>query len=191
MSVAVASSVLGTSLVGREAGHATVLVHLDEVEGTVETARQVGHVNVEGELLVLELEHLVLGLGFHKVNTGADVGASYEFEGELVAGGRNTVGAGVVSAIERAIGRACCRVRAELSVPLVAIVAVGVATDVVDPAPVRVKHYGARLRAAATACRTLLDRERRVVLRRGGTRLLAANDRSKDESEQSSCTEHC
>ncbi len=45
------------------AGHPAVLLHLYEVEGAVESARQVGHVNVEGELPVEQLEHVVVGLG--------------------------------------------------------------------------------------------------------------------------------
>lgn len=73
LSVTVTSSVFGTSLVVGEARHTTILVHGDEVESTVETAREVAHVNVKGKLLVLELEHLVVSVVLHEVDTGPDV----------------------------------------------------------------------------------------------------------------------
>ena len=73
LSVAVASSVLGTSLVAGIFRQTTIGVHLDEVQSTVETARQVRHVDVEGELLVFQLEHRVRGVIVHQVDTGADV----------------------------------------------------------------------------------------------------------------------
>ena len=60
--VAVTSTVLGTSFVGGELGNTTVGVHLDQVNCTVESTRKLGHVNVERELLVLQLEHLVFGI---------------------------------------------------------------------------------------------------------------------------------
>ena len=98
LGVAVASTVLGTGRVGREAGLATVSVHLDEVERAVETAREVGHVNVESELLVLQVEHLVRGVVLgEEVDTGTDVlgvrALLDELEVELVAARRDTVGA--------------------------------------------------------------------------------------------------
>ena len=97
LSVAVASSVLRTSLVRREAAGATVLVHLDEVERAVETTWERRHVDVEGELLVLELEQLVRAIVLiEEVNTGTDVrgvrAVSHEFQRELVAARRDTVG---------------------------------------------------------------------------------------------------
>ena len=57
--VAVASTILGTSLITRVLGHPTVRIHLYEVESGVETAHDVGQIDVEGELLVLQLEHVV------------------------------------------------------------------------------------------------------------------------------------
>lgn len=56
--VAVASAVLCTSFVVREATDATVSVHLREVDGAVETAREVGDVDIEGELPVQDFEEL-------------------------------------------------------------------------------------------------------------------------------------
>lgn len=53
LGVTVSSSVCGTSLVASVCGHSAVKVHLGEVESTVESAGEVGHVNIEGELVVL------------------------------------------------------------------------------------------------------------------------------------------
>ena len=56
-------------------------------------------------------------LVLQEVETRANVGTGLEGEGERVAGGGNTVSAGVVSAVERAVGRAGHIIGAERSVP--------------------------------------------------------------------------
>ncbi len=97
LGVAIASPVLGTSLVRREPAGATVLVHLDEVERTVETAGEARHVDVEGELLVLQVECLVgaVILG-EEVDTRTNVrrvrALGHELETEGIAARRDTVG---------------------------------------------------------------------------------------------------
>ena len=98
LGVAVTSSVLRTSLVGGEARHATVLVHLHEVEGTVQAARKRRHVDVEGELLVLEVEHLVGGVVVgEEVHAGTDIRSGrslgHKLHRERVPAGGDTVGA--------------------------------------------------------------------------------------------------
>jgi hypothetical protein len=55
--VTVSSAVLGTSSVVGILGHAAVLVHRDKVEGAVEAAREVRHVNIERELVSEQGEH--------------------------------------------------------------------------------------------------------------------------------------
>jgi len=106
--IAVASTVLGTSLVGGETGHATVCVHGREVDGTVETTRELGNVDVEGELLVQELEHLVFGVAVEEVDSGTDVlsvgVALDELESQGIAAGRDSISSGVVSPLESAVG---------------------------------------------------------------------------------------
>ena len=62
LGVTVTSTVLGTSLVVSELAGTTIGVHLNQVDGTVETTRESGHVDVESELLVLQLEQLILGV---------------------------------------------------------------------------------------------------------------------------------
>ena len=105
LGVAVTGTVLGSSLVVREAGDTAVGVHLDEVESTVQTTGELRHVDVEGELLVLEVENLVLLVArVHEVDTGTNVGRVWavgdELQGELVAAGGDAVGTcgGAVSA---------------------------------------------------------------------------------------------
>lgn len=143
LSVAVASSVLGTSLVGGVRPKATVFLHLDEVESTVETARKVGDIDVEGEFLVLHVEHLVFALVRHEVHAGADVGRVWalgdECEGEVSARGSDTVGAGVVGTVEGTAGSARLAIGAESRIPLVAGVAVVGTFGGVQPAPVGVE----------------------------------------------------
>lgn len=95
LGVAVSSSVLGTSLVVALVD-TTVGSHLNKVESTVQTARQLGDVDVEGELLADEVEHLVLGVALHEVGTRTNVSRvralGDELEGQRVAAGSDTVG---------------------------------------------------------------------------------------------------
>lgn len=87
LSITVSSSVSGTSLVLWVLARASIGVHLNEVEGTVETAWHVGHIDVESELLILELEHFISILTVHHVGSRTDVlsvlALSDEAEGEL------------------------------------------------------------------------------------------------------------
>jgi hypothetical protein len=93
--ITVTGSELGSGLVVALA-HSTVGGHLDEVESTVETARQLGDIDVEGELLADEVEHLVLGVGLHEVGTRTNVCSAVALGDELdaqgIAAGGDTVG---------------------------------------------------------------------------------------------------
>jgi hypothetical protein len=94
--IAVASSVLGTSLVVGVFGLATISVHLDEVESTVKTARKLGDIDIKRELAVEQVELLVVrgASGSHKVDTGTNVlllSRSDKLEGQGVTAGGNTV----------------------------------------------------------------------------------------------------
>ena len=120
--VAVASTVLSTSLVCREARNATVSIHLREVDGAVETARKLRHVDREGKLLVLEVEGLVLGVGgVHEVDTRADVRSGLKLKRERVARRGDAVCARVVGAVESTVSRAGRIVGTEGGVPGVAL----------------------------------------------------------------------
>lgn len=65
----------------------------DEVESAVQAAAELGNVDVKGELVAEEREHLVLVGAFHQVHTGADVcpglavGDKLEGEGIAAHGG--------------------------------------------------------------------------------------------------------
>ena len=92
--IAVAGTILGPSLVGRVLAHASVLVHLDKVEGTVQATRKFRDVDVEGEFLVLQTEHLVRGFILQKIDARADVlllAGRDEFESEGVSAGGDAV----------------------------------------------------------------------------------------------------
>lgn len=73
LGIAVSSTILGTSLVGRVLGHTTISVHGDKVQSRVEAALDGGEVDVKGQLVALEGEHLVAAGALHEVQAGADV----------------------------------------------------------------------------------------------------------------------
>jgi hypothetical protein len=72
--ITVSGSILGTGLVGGVLLHTAICVHGHEVQSTIESAGQVGYVNIKSELLVTgKLEHLIGGIVVHEVGTRADV----------------------------------------------------------------------------------------------------------------------
>lgn len=167
--VTVTGSVLGTSLVGGELGHATIGVHLTEVHSTVQTARQLRHIHVKGELLVEKVEHAVLAVRRHQVSTRTNVpavavaGDEVELQGTGARSG-DAVGATVVCTIEGAVCGAGSSIRAESCVPGVTRVAVCVAAGGVRPTPVGIKCDLGLLSCAAAGGRARLNGERRVCL---------------------------
>ena len=125
--VTVSGTVLRTSLVAGVGGKTAIRRHLREVQSTIETAGQVGHIDVEGELLVKWLEDLVFGVAGHKVKTRSDIGlcaGGDEVELEGGTGGGHTVSTAVLSTIECAVGGAGSGVRTQGRVPLIASVAI-------------------------------------------------------------------
>ena len=182
--VAVASAVLGASLVAWVLCHPTVRVHLGEVQSAVETAGELGNVDVEGELLVQQLEHVVARVRLHQVDTGPDVlvgAGGHKVELERGAGSGDTVGTSVVGTVQSTVLRARGRRCADGSVPLVTGVAVGVAAGGemisqrydsrsarkhlrggVEPAPVGIENDLAVDVGAGTRRRACLPVQRRV-----------------------------
>lgn len=157
LGVAIPSAIFGTSLVGGVLGHTSVLVHRHEVESTVQAARKVRDIDIKCELLVEQVEHLVVGVILHQIQTRADVGSELtlgdEVELHLVAAGYNSVSGRIVGALESTVGSACLVVRAESRVPGVPGVAVLGATLVVQPAPVGVDdHFGVLRGAGILPC---------------------------------------
>lgn len=142
LAVAVAGAVLGAGSVRLELGQATILVHLREVDGAVEAAGQLADIDVEGELLVEEVEEAVLVIAGHEVDARPDVGTVVVLGHELQLQGavrrsRDAVCLFIVGTIDSAVGGASLAVGTRRLVPLVAVVAVGVAICYVGPAPVR------------------------------------------------------
>lgn len=141
LAVTVAGTVFGTGLVGLELGQSAILVHLGEVDGAVQTTGQVADVDIESELTVEQVEQAVLVLAGHEVDARADVGAVVVLGHELhlqgtSRGSRDTVRSLVVGTIDGTVGGTGLAVRASGLVPLVAVVAVGVAIRNVGPTPV-------------------------------------------------------
>lgn len=83
-------------------------------------------IDIKGELLVLQVEHLVvLVLLVHKVDTRANIAAGLELKTQRVTRCLDAVSAGVVGAVKGAVRRTSGTVRAQTLVPSVASVAVG------------------------------------------------------------------
>jgi len=170
LAVAVTSSVLGTSLVAGVLGDTTVLVHGHEVQGTVQAARQLGNVNIEGELVAEEVEHLVRVLlaSLHEVDTAANTLAvgvlGDELQAKSIAAGGDTVGAGVLGTVDATGAGTGLAVGADLVVPFVAGVAVGVTGGGVSPSPVGVEDDTAGDVGTRTTGSALRPGQRRVLL---------------------------
>lgn len=182
----VLTSVPGTGPVEGVLGRTTIGVHGNKVEGTVETAGQVGNVNIEGELIVEQVEHLVavLGARLHEIDTATDVSAvgvvGDELQVQRAAAGGNTVRARVVSAIDTAVLSAGSAIRAVGGVPFVAGVAVGDGgAGGVSPSPVGVKDDTGLNVGTGVASRAPLPSQRRVSLSSGRACLLGRNGRDE------------
>ena len=184
LGVAVTSTILGTSLVGGVARHATILLHSDEVEGTIETALEGGQVNIESELVVHEVEHLELVRSVHEIESGANVGAvlvlGEELEGEGVTAGGGTIGRAIVGALDGTLLGTLGASLADGLNPLISIVAVVITVGRVEPAPVGVNDdLGVDGRAAAGSG-TLLPRHLGVSLGLLLADLLGGNQRGEE-----------
>lgn len=167
LSVTVTGTVLGAGLVVGVAGLATVLLHGDEVKSGVETTVDGGQVDIEGELVALEVEGLVLVGTVHEVESGSDVGSvlvlGQELEGESIAAGGGTVGLAVFGTLDGALGGAVIG-SAALRGPLVTVIAVLSAFESVKPSPVGVDGHLSVGLGAGTTAGALLPRQLRVSL---------------------------
>lgn len=190
LSITVSSTVASTSLVAWVLGLSSIGIHLGEVESSVDSARKVAHVDIEGELVVLESKGLVGVVIGHEVNSAADVGSSAlgdELESQSVAGSGDTVSLGVFGTLKSAVAGAGGWVWAKSTVPGVASVAVGVARLVVKPSPVGIENDLGVLGCADTARGASLHGHSWMNFWLGGTDLLTADsgqqrERGKGES---------
>jgi hypothetical protein len=153
LAVAVAGTVLGSGGVAVVLGHATIGIHGDKVQGSVQAAADVRDVNIKGELVVEQSEHLVGVFVLHEVGAATNVGAVLmlgdELEAQLVAAGLDSVRLPVVGTVDAANLGASSAIRADGRVPFIAGVAVG-ARFIVRPSPVGVNDDAARGLGAAT-----------------------------------------
>lgn len=191
LSIAISSSVLGTSLVGSVFSHAAISIHGREIESSVKATSEVGNIDVESKLLVLQAEHLVLGVIGHEVDSASDVllgTRGHELEREGVTSAVDTIGSRVVSTLQSAVACACGGIGAELCIPGVSGVTVGVASFRVEPAPVGVED-DLSLLSSATAGGTPLGGQGRVGFRDIGSNQLAF-DASEDREDESKFAVH-
>jgi hypothetical protein len=136
-------------------GKATILVHGDEVQGTVQTAADAGNIDIEGEFVAEESEHLVGIIVLHEVDTAADVLAILvlldELEAELVTAGLDAICRLILGAVNAALLSAGGTVGADGGIPFVTGVTVGSLLGV-SPSPVGVDDNRSVDCAAATVC---------------------------------------
>ena len=200
LSIAVTGTIFGTSLVAWVLGETTIGSHLRKVQSTIQTTGEVRNIDIESELLVVWLEHLILAVRVvHEVDTGTDVGRVWTLgdilEGKGVAGGGDTICSGVVSTVNSTVLRTGCSIRAETGIPGATVIAVGGARGSVGPTPVRVEHNGTRLLSAGrtgTSAGTLRPRKLGMGLRSEGTNLLGCDSSCKeDKRQQRLAVEHC
>mmetsp|Transcript_56213 Transcript_56213/g.119669 ORF Transcript_56213/g.119669 Transcript_56213/m.119669 type:complete len:508 (-) Transcript_56213:79-1602(-) len=185
LGVAIAGSVLGARGVGR--AHVALGVHLDKVEGAVQTACELTGIDGECELLVQELEHLVGVVVLHQVQPGAVVvrilSLGHELQVDRVPTGAHTIGGFIVGAFDAALAGAGLAIRAKALIPLVGVEVAVLAGDV-GPSPVRVDGKTLFLVLASRIGIALLNGESGMHLGLHGSWLLRHNCRATDDSSE-------
>lgn len=141
--IAVTSSVFRAGLVTGMLRLATIRVHLNKIQRSVQSTREFRHINIERKLLVLGLKHLIPGIGrIHQVNSRTDIlprALRDKLMCQCIPAGRNTVRAAIVRSIDRTVLRTRDGIRTQCSVPRVAGEAVCEAGGGVEPSPVGVQ----------------------------------------------------
>lgn len=188
LGIAVSGPVLGASLVVGEFGFTTISSHLDKVHGTIETAGELRDIDVEGELLVVGLEHLVSDIGgVHQIDTGANVRTGAlgdKLVGERVTASGDTVHTSIVSTLDSAVLGTGDGVGTEGRIPGAAGVAVGQAGGGMQPAPVGIKHDRGLLGNTSTGSGTLSPCELGMDLGGVGANLLGRGDEEEGERDE-------
>jgi hypothetical protein len=118
LSITVPSSIVGTCLVSGPSSYSSVSIHLGEVKSAVQSAREVGNIHIECELLAQQLQHLVLSgtPSCHQVCSGPDIGLGTlgnEVKREGVTTGRDAVCRGIGSSVQSTAGSASDTIRAD------------------------------------------------------------------------------
>ena len=71
LSIAIASSIFGASRIGPTL--ASIYWHFDEIQSSIETARQLGYINIKSELSVLKLEQLIVLVIRHQESSRTNI----------------------------------------------------------------------------------------------------------------------
>lgn len=128
-----------------------------KVNSSIKTASDVGDVDVKGELVPEELEHLVVLFVLHEVHAGAHVGAVLMvgdiFQAEGASVRLDAVLCLVINTVEAALFSAGVAVSADALVPLASLVAVGGALNGVPflPLALSIPDQGVRGRLTSIA----------------------------------------
>ena len=143
LSIAIASSIFGTSLVVPTL--ASIFLHFDEIQSSIETARHLGYINIKSELSVLKLEHLIVLVIRHQETSGTNIlgvrtaGNKADIQaGSSTADAISAAPCALINPIKGALARTGRVVGAQAMIPGVAGVAICVPADVVSPSPIGV-----------------------------------------------------
>ena len=150
--IAVARAILGSCCIGPPTPSLpTICVHLHEAHGTIQVCR------ARRELPFLELEHLVVVLVVQHVDpraiVGSVLGCGYKAQLDAILNRLDSIGALVLLlrvALHVTVQGACHRVGAQGLAPVTILVAVRVLA-VVEPAPIRIEHYGLHVLRASSS----------------------------------------
>ena len=163
--ITVSNAILGTSFISGVSGHSTIGIHGHEVKRAIKTARKIGDIHVEGELVVQKVELRIRGISVHEIQTRTDIGGissnSDECKLQRVSARSSAVCSCIIGSLKSAVGGASCVIWAESCIPGVSGVAVRsrAACSIVYPAPIGIDNNFSLLGSAATRSSALLPRQ--------------------------------
>mmetsp|Transcript_5150 Transcript_5150/g.15221 ORF Transcript_5150/g.15221 Transcript_5150/m.15221 type:complete len:257 (+) Transcript_5150:799-1569(+) len=162
-------------------------VHLHEVQRAFEATTQIARVYVDGELAILQLEHLVSILAIHDEDAGPGVRVPVSgFECQLHTVIRvirlDAMGLVVVRTLDAARLRTCRGIGASHWIPRV-VIPVAALAILANPPQIGINHHKAHFVLAAARCTIRLHAHPRVNLRSRRSRLLANRDADRGHGE--------
>mmetsp|Transcript_70888 Transcript_70888/g.148293 ORF Transcript_70888/g.148293 Transcript_70888/m.148293 type:complete len:465 (+) Transcript_70888:266-1660(+) len=181
LGVTIAGAMAGADAVGI-AVLVAILVHLDEIEGCIHAARQRRQVDVEGELLVQEFEHLIVV----RILQHVDARSIGKFQLQAVVPNRNRLVVFAVgllgNSLSHAILSASVGVWAELLVPELTRQAIVVPILIADPSPLHVHDDFTMLAPAVVWVGALLNGHVDMLFRRDSANQLGVSHRGHTHS---------
>lgn len=118
LGVTVSSTVFSACLIAIILGHSPICIHGGEVQGTVQTTRDLRNIHIEAELGVGQIEHLISAVIFQQIQPGADIRVLDKSQCQGTTVRRNAIGPFVVRSIDSTVLGASLVVGAEVFVPL-------------------------------------------------------------------------